>query len=194
MEYRIDVKVRNNVILKKIESSGYKSIGEFCRLNNLMNLVGRLGEIVNMKSSPLKSDGSWQTIILKCSEILGYAPEDFFTESQLNTIIKNNKRSYLVEEAEMKFMIDNHSESNLLEDIISKDEMKNTVMDKVNTLSPRESKVLRLRFGLDGEDFHTFEEAGKVMDVSRERIRQIEAKALRKLRHESRSDDLRDFI
>jgi len=61
-------------------------------------------------------------------------------------------------------------------------------------LTAREAKVLRMRFGIDMNTDHTLEEVGKQFDVTRERIRQIEAKALRKLRHPSRSDHLRGFI
>ena len=62
------------------------------------------------------------------------------------------------------------------------------------TLSPRERDVLRLRFGMDDGRARTLEEVGKEFDVTRERIRQIEAKALRKLRHPSRSRKLRDYL
>jgi RNA polymerase primary sigma factor len=61
-------------------------------------------------------------------------------------------------------------------------------------LTPREAKVLRMRFGIDMNTDHTLEEVGKQFDVTRERIRQIEAKALRKLRHPSRSERLRTFL
>ncbi|MFO0227410.1 MAG: RNA polymerase sigma factor RpoD, partial [Gammaproteobacteria bacterium] len=61
-------------------------------------------------------------------------------------------------------------------------------------LTPREAKVLRMRFGIDLNTDHTLEEVGKQFDVTRERIRQIEAKALRKLRHPSRSEQLRSFL
>ena len=64
----------------------------------------------------------------------------------------------------------------------------------LNTLTPREAKVLRLRFGLDDGRARTLEEVGKEFEVTRERIRQIEAKALRKLRHPSRSKKLKDFL
>ena len=72
--------------------------------------------------------------------------------------------------------------------------MKEQLMEVLDTLTPREEKVLRLRFGLDDGHQRTLEEVGKEFNVTRERIRQIEAKALRKLRHPSRSKKLRDYL
>lgn len=72
--------------------------------------------------------------------------------------------------------------------------LKEQLMDVLDTLTPREEKVLKLRFGLDDGRARTLEEVGKEFQVTRERIRQIEAKALRKLRHPSRSKKLRDFL
>jgi len=72
--------------------------------------------------------------------------------------------------------------------------LKEQLMDVLDTLTPREEKVLRLRFGLDDGRARTLEEVGKEFNVTRERIRQIEAKALRKLRHPSRSKKLKDYL
>jgi len=72
--------------------------------------------------------------------------------------------------------------------------LKETTGEVLAGLTPREAKVLRMRFGIDMNTDHTLEEVGKQFDVTRERIRQIEAKALRKLRHPSRSDQLRSFL
>ena len=72
--------------------------------------------------------------------------------------------------------------------------LKEQLMDVLNSLTPREAKVLRLRYGLDDGKARTLEEVGKEFNVTRERIRQIEAKALRKLRHPSRSKRLKDFL
>jgi len=72
--------------------------------------------------------------------------------------------------------------------------LKEQLEDVMNTLTPREAKVLKLRFGLEDGKARTLEEVGKVFEVTRERIRQIEAKALRKLRHPSRSKKLRDYM
>ena len=72
--------------------------------------------------------------------------------------------------------------------------LRDVTKDVLDTLTPREAKVLRMRFGIEMNTDHTLEEVGKQFDVTRERIRQIEAKALRKLRHPSRSDRLRSFL
>jgi RNA polymerase primary sigma factor len=72
--------------------------------------------------------------------------------------------------------------------------LKEQLMAVLDTLTPREKKVLKLRFGLDDGRARTLEEVGKEFNVTRERIRQIEAKALRKLRHPSRSKKLRDYL
>ncbi|AUG57789.1 MAG TPA: RNA polymerase sigma factor RpoD [Ruminiclostridium sp.] len=72
--------------------------------------------------------------------------------------------------------------------------LKEQLIDVLDTLTPREEKVLRLRFGLDDGRARTLEEVGKEFNVTRERIRQIEAKALRKLRHPSRSKKLKDYL
>ena len=72
--------------------------------------------------------------------------------------------------------------------------LREQLMEVLETLTPREQKVLRLRFGLDDGCQRTLEEVGKEFHVTRERIRQIEAKALRKLRHPSRSKKLKDYI
>ena len=72
--------------------------------------------------------------------------------------------------------------------------LKEQLDEVLKTLTDREKKVLRLRFGLDDQRARTLEEVGKEFDVTRERIRQIEAKALRKLRHPSRSRKLKDYL
>ena len=72
--------------------------------------------------------------------------------------------------------------------------LKEQLVEVLSTLTDREQKVLRLRFGLDDGRARTLEEVGKEFNVTRERIRQIEAKALRKLRHPSRSRKLKDYL
>jgi RNA polymerase primary sigma factor len=72
--------------------------------------------------------------------------------------------------------------------------LKEQLNEVLSTLTPREADVLRMRYGLDNEPPKTLEDVGKAFNVTRERIRQIEAKALRKLRHPSRSKKVRDYL
>jgi RNA polymerase primary sigma factor len=90
----------------------------------------------------------------------------------------------LIEDVTIAQPVDNATKHNLTE----------STRGVLGSLTAREAKVLRMRFGIDMNTDHTLEEVGKQFDVTRERIRQIEAKALRKLRHPTRSDHLRSFI
>jgi DNA-directed RNA polymerase specialized sigma subunit len=192
-DYRVEVKVKNNHILKRIEQAGYKTVGEFCRLNNRPNWPSRIGDYVNLKETPINSEGDFYPHVYEMANLLNCSPEDLFTETQLQTALETNKRTLEVNEAEMKFMLTHQSEPLLLEDVLHKERLSQKIDQAVNTLTPREAKVIRLRFGLNGVEPKTLEEAGWVLDVTRERIREIEAKALRKLRHPSRSHEIKNW-
>lgn len=90
------------------------------------------------------------------------------------------------------FIQDENMESPI--DFATNSGLREATKEVLSTLTPREAKVLRMRFGIDMNTDHTLEEVGKQFDVTRERIRQIEAKALRKLRHPSRAEKLNSFI
>jgi len=90
------------------------------------------------------------------------------------------------------FIEDNNIDSPI--DMATAEGLREATLEILETLTPREAKVLRMRFGIEMNTDHTLEEVGKQFDVTRERIRQIEAKALRKLRHPSRSEKLRSFL
>jgi RNA polymerase primary sigma factor len=87
-------------------------------------------------------------------------------------------------------LIEDRAAASPAESVINTD-LRERTAHVLRTLTAREEKVLRMRFGMDNGSEHTLEEVGRCFDVTRERIRQIEAKALRKLRHSSRSNDLR---
>ena len=119
----------------------------------------------------------------RSSEVMKIAKEPISME----TPIGDDEDSHLgdfIEDTNVESPIENTTNINLSE----------TVRDVLAGLTPREAKVLRMRFGIDMNTDHTLEEVGKQFDVTRERIRQIEAKALRKLRHPSRSEQLRSFL
>jgi len=119
----------------------------------------------------------------KVRKVLKIAKEPISME----TPIGDDEDSHLgdfIEDAGVASPVDSATDSGL----------KETTHAVLAGLTPREAKVLRMRFGIDMNTDHTLEEVGKQFDVTRERIRQIEAKALRKLRHPSRSDQLRSFL
>jgi RNA polymerase primary sigma factor len=119
----------------------------------------------------------------KIRKVLKIAKEPISME----TPIGDDEDSHLgdfIEDTNASSPVDSATETGLME----------TVRDVLAGLTPREAKVLRMRFGIDMNTDHTLEEVGKQFDVTRERIRQIEAKALRKLRHPSRSEQLRSFL
>jgi len=119
----------------------------------------------------------------KVRKVLKIAKEPISME----TPIGDDDDSHLgdfIEDTNQESPIDSATEEGLIE----------ATRSVLSGLTPRESKVLRMRFGIDMNADHTLEEVGKQFDVTRERIRQIEAKALRKLRHPSRCDSLRSFL
>ena len=119
----------------------------------------------------------------KIRKVLKIAKEPISME----TPIGDDEDSHLgdfIEDSTMESPIDSATVENL----------KEATREVLSGLTAREAKVLRMRFGIDMNTDHTLEEVGKQFDVTRERIRQIEAKALRKLRHPTRSDHLRSFL
>lgn len=186
-DYRIEIKVKNNLILKEIESNGYASIRDFCLKNNLS--IPCVYNIISMKKSALSVDGKYRKPALDIATALNTHPELLFNEEQKHFSLTKNSGFVEMNSKEVQELITSTcSETYLIEhasDVINK------VFDN---LSPREKKIIELRFGLNGEKEHTLKEIGDMFGVSRDRIRQIEQKALIKLRHPSNSKILRDLI
>lgn len=121
-------------------------------------------------------------------------------EKKIKNIIKISKEPISLEtpvgdseDASIKDFIENENEFSP-SDTVANNDLKERVREVLKTLTPREEKVLKMRFGIDVASEHTLEEVGKDFSVTRERIRQIEVKALRKLRHPSRSKKLLTFF
>ena len=121
-------------------------------------------------------------------------------EKKIKNIIKISKEPISLEtpvgdseDAFIKDFIENENDYSPAESVANSD-LKERVREVLKTLAPREEKVLKMRFGIDVASEHTLEEVGKDFSVTRERIRQIEVKALRKLRHPSRSKKLQSFF
>jgi RNA polymerase sigma factor (sigma-70 family) len=195
-EYRIKVSVRNNLILKAIEDQGHESIKHFCEVYDLKAVDVR--NVINFTKRPMQPNGEFCTTANKLMEALGAAPTDLWTVEQLELGLTRNSVERVVGQKALDSLLGMDNGEMIAikspdESVLNK-EKNLAVLDVVSSLTSREQKVLQLRFGLYGEEEHTLEETGKIIDVTRERVRQIEAKALRKLRHPSRSRKVLEFI
>jgi RNA polymerase primary sigma factor len=158
-----------------------------------VHMVETLNKISKIKHTFLQEHGREPTHAELAKELN-------IDEKKIKNIIKISKEPISLEtpvgdgeDAFIKDFIENEDESSPA-DIVANNDLKERVREVLKTLTPREEKVLKMRFGIDVASEHTLEEVGKDFSVTRERIRQIEVKALRKLRHPSRSKRLQSFF
>ncbi|HWG10689.1 MAG TPA: RNA polymerase sigma factor RpoD [Rhodanobacteraceae bacterium] len=152
-------------------------------INKLNRISRQMLQLYGREPTPEELAAAMEMPEDKIRKVLKIAKEPISME----TPIGDDEDSHLgdfIEDQNVGSPIESATETGLME----------TVRDVLAGLTPREAKVLRMRFGIDMNTDHTLEEVGKQFDVTRERIRQIEAKALRKLRHPSRSEQLRSFL
>ena len=152
-------------------------------INKLIRIQRNLLQDLGREPTPEEIGAEMDIVTDKVRDILNFAPEPV----ALETPIGEEADSHLGD-----FCEDNEAISPA--DSAAYQMLKEQLESVLDTLTDREENVLRLRFGLEDGRTRTLEEVGKVFGVTRERIRQIEAKALRKLRHPSRSKQLRDFL
>lgn len=194
-EYRVKVTVRNNLILEAIEALGYTSVKAFADTNRISYTV--LASMVALKTAPIGTNGEFTKVAKELMEILGAAPSDLWSDEQLTMELKKNssERAVGMREFSLYFnrMTTGQLEYTTPEEEMERQEVARVVNEQLNTLVPKEARVLCMRFGIGCAEM-TLDEIAQRFDVSRERIRQIEAKALRKLKNPNRSDALRDAL
>lgn len=182
-DIRILLKIKNNLILKMAED-----LWETTNQNEISRKIGispsRFGGYINFKRDPIKYAGGinqvsgkivgWKSEVYKISEAFGCEPEDIFPE-HLQKIRKNN---YEIE-CDSQFLIEDIKNQ---EELVLDSEIKKMISSSLQNLNRKEETILRLRFGFEEDGEHTFQEIANQLGLTRERVRQIEAKALRKLR------------
>jgi RNA polymerase primary sigma factor len=199
--YRVKITVKNNLLLTAIEQAGYKSAAEFARAIGLTDQ--EVSALVALRKAPINQDGEFSPNAKRIMEALGAAPSDLWTTEQLNMKLKRNTKEDFFSAPTIQAILGGnvaqlegsvYEESEKPEEVLNKKELKAELKKVLGTLTPRETKVLQLRFGLDGCGEHTLEEIGDVLDIGKERVRQIEAKALRKMRDPSRSKAFKGHV
>ena len=183
-DYRVKITIRNERLLAAMEGMGYKSVAEFSR-NQGLNGV-KVNEIISGKIPPLDREGNPKELTKEILEILNLTIEKAFTEKQLKGFKKHTFEVKIEEEKLLQII----SPAKNQEIKVIEQEVKSKLSEILSTLTPREEKILRMRFGIGMNTDHTLEEVGRKFFVTRDRIRQIEARALRKLKHPSRSKQL----
>lgn len=152
-------------------------------INKLIRTSRHLLQTLGREPTPEEIAEELEMPVEKVREVLKVAQEPISLETPVGEEDESNLGNFIPDE-------DAPSPSEQAADVL----LREHIEEVMETLTPREAKVLKLRFGLQDGRMRTLEEVGKEFDVTRERIRQIEAKALRKLRHPSRSKKLKDFM
>jgi RNA polymerase sigma factor (sigma-70 family) len=195
-EFNLKVTVRNNLVLTAITNSGYTNLAKFAKDNALS--LGLLYDTINLKRPPMLQTGEFSPFAMELMEVLGACPTDLWTAEQLTMKLKKNVSYRELGKEELQRCLQSSARSLIGLDYPEQEAEENQatkiMVDAVDSLTPREAKVLKMHFGLDGEDQHTLEQIGEKMGVTRERIRGIEAKALSKMRHPSRTDIYKSLI
>jgi hypothetical protein len=185
-DYRVKITVRNDRILSKIESE-YASVRNFCMAMDLE--YQRITDLIR-GTSPINAKGEIRELVKKLMEALGCSIDELFTEKQLKGFVSHNKFETKVDEKDlMKIKQDiKPLELGMMEQDVTK--VLNKIFHKF--LTPREERVIRMRFGIGTWSDSTLEEVGLQFQVTLERIRHIEQNAMKKLSSPEVIDELRN--
>jgi RNA polymerase sigma factor (sigma-70 family) len=204
--YRIKVTVRNNLLLTAIEEAGYKSSASFAR--EIGHTEQEISSLVALRKAPINANGEFCPLAKDVMEALGAAPSDLWTTEQLTMKLPKNSVDEVVT---TRFLLDTTAMQSVLggnvlqlegatyedietpEQIQTKKELADLVEANMHCLNFQQQRVIRMRYGFGSEKEHTLEEVADKLQVTRERIRQVEAKALRKLREASKMKPGEDF-
>jgi RNA polymerase sigma factor (sigma-70 family) len=195
-EYNVKVTVRNNLILQAIRDFGYTNLNNFAKATGVS--ITSLYSLVNLMEPPIGVKGEFIKSAKDLMEVLGACPSELWTDEQLTLRLDSNRTERVMSKETLQVTLQSSARSliglDYPEQEMVEEDMARITKDKLDSLTPREAKILRLRFGFDGGEGRTLEEVGKIFGISRTQIMHIEQRALRHMRHPSRSDDLKQFI
>ena len=180
-EFRVEIRVKNNLLYSAIDRAGFDSVAAFSRACGVQQTV--IGEYINLKLAPIKGD-DWRESALRIAGALHTLPEELFPADYLRDVIQQNRvvREYSAEEIHDVIQLEQATP----EQLMVQSEASARLAQAIAALPPRYQTVLQMRFGLNGYKEHSLDEIAKKFGVIRERIRQIENSALRRLKHPAR--------
>ena len=182
-EVRVEIKVRNNLILSMMEAKGIYTVAELAE--KMGSGGGTIYRLVAMKLPARKPNGSWRKSALDLSEFFQCMPEDLFSDEQQIVSLDTNRATAEMAFAEIHQLMSPQPQPDQL---IEAADLKRIIHKQLQTLTPREQQILALRFGLHGHDEHTFEAIAQEFGISHARASEIVDRALRQLKHPSRSN------
>jgi len=190
-DYLIEIRVKNNHLLKKIKECGYKSVSEFSRAVGIHQTV--LAKYVTLKQPAIDRNGRWRKSVEQMAEALKCLPADLFPPQHIEKALKRSSASFEADFEEVAiFLTGGEDTARTALEHVTQEESMREVLESFEFLTPKEQNILRLRFGMDSPEESTLQEVANIYGVNRERIRQIEARALRKLMHPKTSRNLRE--
>ena len=190
-DYRVQIKVRNARLLRAIEKAGHQPGQIFAREVGISYTVHLL-PYLNLKRTPFDENGDLRPCAEKLCVFLNCLPDELWSEEQRYPLVTNAAEIEL-SAASVHELLASPSDCADPLSLLEKKQAAQAVDALLDTLTPREAEVLRLRCGIDGESMN-LEEMANAMGCSRERIRQIEVKALRKLRAPARQLAVMDLV
>lgn len=183
-DIRVTIKARNNRLLKAIKAAGFESGIKFAKRVGI-NYIG-LNDLVNMTRSAIDRKGNLRPDVEKLCAFLNKMPAELFSGMQMYGELKNNTADVEMSKVEVAVLMSNPA-------TLEHKELMAAIDIALASLTEHENYVLRMRNGIDCNDMD-YEQCASIMGATKERVRQIEAKALRKLRHPDRSIYLKEFL
>lgn len=187
-DYLLKIKVQNNKIVSLMYGMGIKSVSELSRQSKIG--LGLLHGLINMTDTPLclkyndskYTDRPWRACVIKLADFFGVLPDEMFNEQQMFMSLQNNHTERTITTRDINALLPGYVPPLSLEDKVAHDEGIKILNETLEELTPKEQKILKMRFGLDGHEEMYLEEAANAVGVTRERVRQIQMQALRHIR------------
>ena len=183
-DYVIQFKIKNGPMLSVMRANGMETAAALHRASGVSQ--SDIGRYLNLLKSPWTKSDRWSDSILKIARALKVVPEMLFPEQHILKPLEKNKAEIEMDLEEMEQLTGEMSTDHLLGPTEDDQDTLDLLREKIRTITSREEECLVMRFGLDGNEPATLRATAEWFGVSPERVRQIEAKALRKLRNKTR--------
>ena len=193
-EYRLHVKVKNNYLFSAMERAGYWTVADVCHAGGLAQTD--VGKVANLKTTLYNKRGETRPVFVKLSEFLRCLPEDLIPPQHVDAVLPSNTGNVEISFDDIQTLLPGFTpEQPLLPDaMIEQHELTAALASMIDTLPAREKRVLDRIFGLNGAEPCTLRALGEEFGLSQERIRQIQLRALRRLKHPRVSAVVRELI